>query len=421
MGRRVVTIAPFWNRMPRFFLYPLMTPAIYALFGLAVINGALLDLARGGGGGVVTAGVVSLVAALFSIKYGFHILEETAHGRLEPPRLNRATMVEGYELPFKQIGVTLVLMILGVGLTFVWLPLVIVYGIAVVALMPAIVVTLALERSMAAALTPAKLFAIAFRIGWPYFAVLGLVILLNGGSATVMSLFGDALPRAAEAFLGAFTQNYFLFAIMHLMGYLIFQYHDRVGFAPETLAEQDDGWGEILDPVRHDIDAGHYAAAADRLNGLIREYPDHRIELRKQRHQVLRLGDDERTLVQNAGTLLGDLVDANRMREAAEVYIDITDIDPELRPARETDYEPLLQILVQRGEYRRAVRMANGFHKTYPKSQSIPPLYLEVARVFAEFLEQPERAAQIATFLDKRYPDHPASARARALREALMS
>lgn len=422
--RQPVTITPFWNRMPRFFLYPLTPPGLYVLLVLAVANATVLDVMQAGGFGFVTGLIVSVVAAVFSIKYGYDILERTANGHTLPPRLDRETLLDGYELPFKQIAVLILLglaawvmaIILPPALTFVGF---IIYGIAVAALFPAIVMTLALERSVFAALNPATLFGIAFRIGWPYFAVLGLLFLLNGGAGTVMSLFGQELPLAAQAFLSTFFQNLFFFTMMNLMGYLIFQYHDRVGYAPDTLADADDGWGELLDPVDEDIEGGNYESAAQRLRSLIREHPDHAIELRQQRHQVLKLTDDEDAQVDNAGTLLSELIDANRLREATEVFIDITDIDPGLRPARETDYEPLMNMLVQRGEYRRAVRMANGFHKDFPESPFIPPLYLEVARIFSDFLQQPDKARQVADFLIKRFPDHPAAGRAQALRDAL--
>jgi hypothetical protein len=424
MRRQPVTITPFWNRMPRFFLYPLTPPGLYVLLVLAFANATVLDLMKAGGGGFVVGLVVSVVAAVFSIKYGYDILERTANGHTLPPRLNRETLLDGYELPFKQIAVFIVLGLVAWAMMVMLPPALmlvgfVIYLLAVIALFPAIVMTLALERSVFAALNPATLFGIASRIGWPYFAVFGLLLLLNGGAGTVMSLFGEGLPLAARAFLGAFFQNLFFFTMMNLMGYLIFQYHDRVGYAPETLADADDGWGELLDPVDEDIEAGEYASAAQRLRSLIREHPEHSIELRQQRHQILKLTDDEDAQVDNAGTLLGELIDANRLREATEIFIDITDIDNGLRPARETDYEPLMNMLVQRGEYRRAVRMANGFHKDFPESPSIPPLYLEVARIFSDFLQQPDKARQVADFLIRHFPDHPATTRAQALRDAL--
>ena len=419
MHRKPVTIVPFWNRMPRFFLYPLTPPGLYVLLALAVLNGALLDLLASGAGGAITGVILSLVAALFSIKYGYDMLERTANGHLAPPRLNRETLIEGYELPFKQLAVFILLGVAAFAVVQVWPPGLFVFALAVGLLLPAIVMTLALERSVFAALNPATLFGIAFRVGWPYFAVLGLLLLLNGGAGTAMALFGEGLPLPARAFLGAFAQNFFFFTMMHLMGYLIYQYHDRVGFAPEALAEADDGWGEVLAPVREAIEAGDHVAAGERLKALVREHPDHAIELRQQRHQVLKLSDQEDELIDNAAHLLGGLIDANRMREAAEVYIDITAIDPELRPARASDYEPLMDMLVQRGEYRRAVRMANGFHKAFPDSEAIPPLYLEVARVFSDYLQQPAKARQVADYLIKRFPQHPAANRARALRDAV--
>ena len=419
MRRNQVAITPFWNRMPRFFLYPLTVPGLYVLFFLAFLNGALIDIGRSGGGGLLIIGLLSLVAGIFAIKYGYDILEHTANGHLSPPRLNRQTLLEGYGVPFKQIGVLIVLAALALGVFLLWEPLIYVYFTVVVALLPAMVMTLALERSAFAALNPSRLFGMAFRIGWPYFAVLGMVILLNGGAATVVRFFGDQVPVAALAFISGFAQNFFWFVIMHLMGYLIYQYHQRVDFQPEAVADQDDGWGGMLDPVQEDLDAGRYDAAADRLNGMIREHPDHAIELLQRRHQVLRLTDRQEKVIDNAGSLMSQLIDANRIREATQVYIDITELDPALRPGREADYEPLLHMLVQRGEYRRAVRMTNGFHKSFPDSSSIPPLYLEVARILSEFLDRPDKARQVADFLIKRFPEHPAADRARTMRDAL--
>lgn len=416
-GRAQKIITPFWNRMPRFFLYPLTPPGLYVLFGLAVLNALVVDMLLSGR--VVPALVLGLVSALFSIKYGYDVLERTAHGEMLPPRLTANMLLDRYELPFKQLAVFILLGLMAFGFGMIWPPLAIIVGVVTFVLLPAIFMTLALERSVFAAINPGTLFGIAFRVGWPYLAVFGLVLLLNGGSGTVMALFGDTLPAPAQGFLSGFSQNLFFFAMMHLMGYLLYQYHDRLGFSPDSLAADDDGWGEVMAPVQEAIEAENHVLAAQRLQSLIRDYPDSALDLRQHRHQLLKLADAGDMLVDNAGHLLAGLIDANRMREATEVFIDITDVDPELRPGREGDFEPLLHLLVQRGEYRRAVRMANGFHKSFPGSESVPPLYLEVARVFSDYLDQPARARQIADFLGKTWPDHPASNRARALRDAV--
>ncbi len=418
-GRKKTTIVPFWNRMPRFFLYPVTPPGLYVLFALSVLFAFIVDVFVSGH--VLFGLILLLVAGLFTIKYGYDILERTAHGELTAPRLNHATLIEGYEMPFKQYAVFFLLGLIGGVLGAVFPPVSVVFTIAWIALLPAIVMTLAIERSVFAALNPRALFGIAGRLGGPYWALFGMLLLLNGGSATAMSFVPvDAgLSLQALAFFGAFAQVFFWFVMMHLMGYLLYQYHDRLGFEPEALAEEDDGWGELLDPVEEDIDAGAYVAAANRLQALINQHPEHALGLRQRRHQVLKLGDDPEAVIDNAGHLLGALIDANRLREATEVYLDITNIDPDLRPGREQDFEPLMQMLVQRGEYRRAVRMVNGFHKAFPNSEAIPPLYLEVARVMSDHLGQPAMARQVAEFLARKFPDHPAATRARALRDAV--
>lgn len=422
MRRKQARIEPFWNRMPRFFLFGFTPPVIYVLLGLALINALLVDYTLSVQGGHIIAALVTLLVFLFSQKYGFHILERTAHGYPGGPALDRETLLDHYEMPFKLIGIWIVIILAGLLLVIAASPyLLIPYGLMVFLLMPAVLMTLAVENSMGQALNPAALARVAFSIGWPYLMTVGLFFLLNGGAGTVMGLFGQGLPPGARAFLGGLSQHYFWFVNMHLLGYLVYQYHERVGFSPGGLAEQDDGWGDVLAPVEEHIEAGQYEAAADRLKAMLPEYPEHAIWLRQKRHTVLKLTERTNQLLDNGGKLLAALVDANRMREATEVYIDLTDIDPAVRPGRETDYEPLLDMLVQRGEYQRAVRMANGFHKDFPGSQSIPPLYLQVARIFLEFLDQPAKARQIAEFLIRRFPDHPAATRARALRDAVTS
>jgi hypothetical protein len=418
--RKQAPIEPFWNRMPRFFLYGFTPPVLYVLVGLALINALLLDYTVTVQGGHIGAILVTLLTFLFSQKYGFHILERTAHGHAGGPPLDRDTLLDHYEMPFKLIGMWIVLVVVGGALALLVNPVLLIpYVLLVSLLLPGMLMTLAIENSMTQALNPAALVRLALSIGWPYFLTVGLFLLLNGGAGTVMGLFGQALPAGARAFLGGLSQHYFWFVNMHLLGYLVYQYHERVGFSPDALAEQDDGWGDVLAPVEEHIEAGQYEAAADRLKAMLPEYPDHAIWLRQKRHTVLKLTERTNQLLDNGGKLLAALVDANRMREATEVYIDLTDIDPGVRPGRETDYEPLLDMLVQRGEYQRAVRMANGFHKDFPGSQSIPPLYLQVARIFLEFLDQPAKARQIAEFLIRRFPDHPAATRARALRDAV--
>ncbi|MDZ7748086.1 MAG: hypothetical protein U5K43_03920 [Halofilum sp. (in: g-proteobacteria)] len=211
MQQRKVTIEPFWNRMPRFFLYALTPPALLVLVALAFLNAFLLNLTGLGQFGLLLALGASLVALVFSVKYGYDILERTAHGYLTPPPLDRETLLEGYELPFKQLGVIVALMLAGAAIGSVFPPAAVVFAIAAFALLPAIVMTLAIERSMASALNPAVLFRVAFSIGWPYFAVFALVLLLNGGSGTVMAMFGRELPIAARAFVAGFAQNFFRF------------------------------------------------------------------------------------------------------------------------------------------------------------------------------------------------------------------
>ncbi len=437
-SKQPVAIEPFWNRMPRLFLYALKPPAIAVILGAGVVSmlgvdwqslvQMLMVAAISLDPGVIQPSVLAWPALLFSVgalfvlKYGYDILSATAHGYLAPPPINAETLFDGYDLPLKHFAMLIVLGLVAVAIAHTWPQGLRFYPVLVIVIQPAIIITLALERSLAAAVNPAQFGRIALEIGWPYLAVVGMVLLLSSAPGTVVGFVAQNMAFTGQIFVATAAQCFFLYVSMHLMGYLIYQYHDRVGFEPEALAgDDDDEWGPILAPLRQELDEGRYDDAADRLWTLAREYPDHSIWLRQQRHKALKLTSKERDFVDNGGKLLGQLIDQNRLRDATEIYIDLTEHDSRLRPEREKDYEPLMAMLVQRGEYRRAVRMANGFHRDFPESSSVPPLYLELARVLWEYLDQPDKARQVAQFLVEKYPDHPAAKRARAIRDTVTS
>jgi len=408
--QRAQRVKPFWHRFPAFFAYPFHPRALIVL----VVVSAIPAFAAGE---TLLALAIVLASTLVATKFAFDILARTAEGRLDPPRLDGETFTQGYLLPIKQIAIYFVIGIT-TGLLFLFVhPLLgVAFLFAALFLLPASIMTLAFSRSLAEALSPGTLIRTVRATGWGYVALLGCLFLLNGGASTALQWFGQGLPPAQLTVLASFLQFYFTFVMFHLMGYLLYQYHDRLDYQPEGLEPA----GET-DPdrarIQAFIDEEKYDAAIAELRRLAQRDEDP--DLRMWLHRVATLAGDDRALLGNAGPLLEGLIDAGRVRDATSVYRTCQDVDPEARPARGTDYLPLARMLVDRGESGRALRLASGFHRSFPDHPDLPNLYLLVAHILAEDKGQPEQARTVLDYIVRRFPRRPEAQQAEALRAAI--
>ena len=92
------TITPFWQRIPKFFLFPFhLVPLAYAAF-LALVS--LLAVVMGFLGFIVMLGI-----ALAALRYAFRIVEQTSLGFLAPEQYQRDAALETKDLPYKMLGI----------------------------------------------------------------------------------------------------------------------------------------------------------------------------------------------------------------------------------------------------------------------------------------------------------------------------
>ncbi len=409
--RRRVT--PFWHRLPQFFLYPFKPRTLAIFVGMVVITAAAGNMPP------IGAALASIALTLFLTKFSLDILAHTAEGHMDPPPLDGETFLQGYALPFKLVGIFLVL---GIALLIVGTVLgglfAILLLLAALVLLPASVMTLAVTHSLAQAVHPGELIRTVQATGWGYVALLGCLFLLNGSASIALNWLAAGLPVEQLIALSLVVQYYFTFVMFHLMGYLLYQYHDHLGYEPEAgvNAAQD------VDPrhagIQEHIDAGNHAAAIEGLKRLIREEEDN-LELRLWLHRLAVAAGDDRLVLARAGGLIEKLIDLGRVRDATEIYRTCQDLDPAARPRRPTDYFPLARMLFDANEPDRALRLANGFHRNFPDHPEMPPLYLLVAHILAEHKQQPEKARTLLDFIRRRFPDRPEARQAASLQSAL--
>lgn len=404
MGRHHSPL-PYWERMPRFFLYPLRPPALFLVLGTGLLGSLLYQ-----SGPLVLIGAI-VILLLVAMRYGYEVLARTAEGEDAPPGLSAETLFHGYELPFKQLAI----LIVG-GLVAALLQLPLPDGLAgavsfaVFALMPASIMILAWTRSLTAALDPSALVQLVCALRWHYLALYGLMALTNSGPSQVLRLLDAQDSPQLVIFLIVSVQAFFTIMGFHLMGYFLYQFGDRLGLSTAWDAGDDEAMpGEDFSLVEQFMGERNYAAALAELQDIASRHPDDLTLLRRM-HRAAQLAGDGKAVAATAERLIAAHAAAGRGGEAASVWLETLGHLPDYRPLCAEAYLPLVQTLRQRSELRQAVALANGFHQRFPDSGDVPALYCLVARIFREDLSQESRFLAIHRFLTARYPDHPAVA-----------
>lgn len=428
-------IAPFYTRFGAFFRYPFHAAPFSVIVGIALLS-ALIGYES------PIAWVLQLVPTLIFFRYAYLCLANTADGHLKPPSAREAVQGTGLNLAFSQFFVILFLYAptalvqnnLGDGAA-------IVYYILVTLALPASVMILAVDQSVFSAINPGKLIGTMLRIGVPYLALFFLLGILTGGPLMVMEfaingIAGDALEilqnpdgvdeaqleQAAQDFVAlmklivaiwVLANSYFTLVMFVLMGYFVYQYHERLGYEVEVEPEELDSEKSRqakVHPLLGDIEVlikeGRTEQALDTLRDRVIQYPMD-LALRDRFHRLLKMSGDSKRLVGHGAEYIGMLLNSTDSAKATQVYKDVKQADPDFRLDSPDQACPLAEVMFRVGEYKSLVAMVSGFHKSYPGHKDIPELYLLAARALSDGLNMDAKALPILQYLLKTYPDHP--------------
>lgn len=401
-------IKPFWQRIPRFFLYPAKSGPMIVAVGLAV-----LSLAEQ----VPLLGIAAAIAvAAYTVRYSYGVLYFTALGNLEPPEMNQAG--DTSSMFWKQI--LLFAILLGsvgllAGLTRS-MAVMIVASTVVLLLLPAAVMTLAIESSLLAAINPLKLVFVAVSIGWPYLLLWGMLLMLFGGEGEVMRLLVHVLPPAAILFLSTFLSVYFSVAMFHMMGYVVYQYHEPLGFsAQKEYSESEEGARDlgkltaaapVVDRVQMLITEGKFEEAEADLIGQVHDTPDD-LKLHDRYFRLMLTLDNaaERGAV-HADGYIGRLLAQQQRDKALDVYRRGVARWKTLEVKDAADSVTLARHALERNEAKLALPLLARFSQRFPGHAMIPEAQLLSAQILSHGLGKDQMALQIVEQLRRAYPEH---------------
>lgn len=413
-------ITPFWQRIPKFFLYPFHTePLLYsALLAAVSLLGVLLP-----------AFLVELGILLAVLRYAFRVLEQTSLGYLTPDQFELDTKAERANLPYKLFGIVLIWGLIVGFIARVSVVLGLVANIFLTLALPASVMVLSASNSFAEGMNPVSWISTMRTVGKPYLALWVFLFLLMGGGPMVVPLL---LPRLG-VWLALPVVNYvfiyFTLVMFNMMGYCLYQYHHmlglavRVGFdAARDGTESAAAVGKPRDTAGEEIAA--LVAAGDVKGALGIAYEQARTEpddiaLQERYHKLLLLGDKPDSTLNHAQGFISLLLRKERTHRALEVFKACRELREDFAPEEPGLILKLAQAARRAQDYKLALELVRGFDKRHPRHPDIPGVYLMSAQVLSENFKNDEMAGLILKGMMQKFPDHPLSAEAGTYLKAL--
>jgi hypothetical protein len=278
-------------------------------------------------------------------------------------------------------------------------------------MLPASIMALATQHSMASAVNPIGLLGMVRAIG-PRYAILWVMLwMLYEGSSALESFLPNSGAFLAETAV-RFVDMYLFLVMFNLMGYVIYQYHQVLGYpvavdfdhTPEsTVAQIAKESDPILNRASLLIQQGHVAEARRFLREKITREPSN-LAWRAKYHQLLLHSDEAGDLIDHGRSYIALLMASEKSRQAAEVLRDCMRRDAAFRWNEVGQVTDLAQQLRRLHEPRLAMRLLRNARHRFGQNVDLPRLHFLAAQILCEDLKQDGRAARILRYLLSKYP-----------------
>lgn len=222
------TAQPFWRRLQQSFEYPMNAGTVSLIIGVALLGSFI---------GYLPFGfwlTLAVEGAFF--KFCMTCLSDSSEGKLSPPDITVA-YEGGIEVALKVILMIAFLFAAVVTANYLFGTLIsTLLAILFIAGLPAMLINYAMSEDIIEAMNPLNMIRLMGAIGLPYGLLLGFIMLMFASVGVIQELFGESASFVATI-LQASVSNYYMIVVFHIMGYIIFQYQDKLGFT----ARLDDG------------------------------------------------------------------------------------------------------------------------------------------------------------------------------------
>ncbi|XOZ33602.1 hypothetical protein ACMDCT_15570 [Halomonadaceae bacterium KBTZ08] len=395
---------PVWERLPQIFGYP-FKPACLTTLGLTAILFAFGTMVP------LLGLLLALAAWVVLYKFAYDVLEATGRGWMDPPQIQRSgnswVLVKTFGL-----FVLLALALFGIIVVTGSLALVGAAALFMVLALPAAIITLAMSNSLLAALNPATWVSIMRLVGLPYFIASLLLFMLSMSQGMAESLVAHIVGPNVLGQIGVFlVGGYFLIASFHLMGYLVYQNHDKLGVEQEvTAADRAQAANPELTPLLQEVEGlvteGNVDDAISRLQHELRQNglkPEEHERYRK----LLRLQSRTDELLEHSRNYISILLyGLEQPKKAMSIAEEALRVDASFQPEDPKQVRDLARLADQYNHPELVIRLTSLFGKYHPKHPHLPENYYLGAKALFESRGDEQKALRILRQLQKHFPNH---------------
>jgi hypothetical protein len=403
-------IEPFWIRLPRMFTYPVYLPPLILSIIMAIATLVLY------GSGFLSSLLLGIVF-LFVLKYSFEALKATSSGDLRPPPLSAKVFFEDILPVFKQF---IIYLIIGVASVFVNIKFgrmaSDIFGLLVVFFLPSMIILIVTTGRLFHSINPTVFVGLAVRIGGAYFLMVFFLGLLKNAPTIVAVYLVEFVPQELLTLLLGFAVSFYTIISYHLMGYVILQYHEKIGFQVDfedftdpTLEDYEpqksDPDAVILSKVEPLIKEGQLDEAIGVIKNLTQEQPISGIKLSERYYNLLKMKKRSAELMEHAVTHLDILTVENQKSKAISIFSECRTADSRFLPTAAALFK-IAGWLNETGKTKAAVAVYNTLAKSYPDHALVPKAYFRIAQIFHDRLMNKDQAKKALGLLLQKYPNH---------------
>lgn len=375
-ARPARSIPPFWQQLRAIALYPLRGAALASIAALV-----LLSLFTGLPG---VGLVLTLVLWVGAYKYAFEILRVSAEGRDDPPEVITSAET-GTVLRFLALQVVFVGAVIATLLLLGPLAMVVVLVVLTLA-QPGATISLAIDGSLPHALNPATWFGIMGRIGGAYFALVALLFVFQASAARAEALVAAVLPDALAGMVALAVTLWGLFATFRLMGYMVLQYHEPLGWQPPYLELQEqraDPDQALLERASALVQDGQTdpacALLADEMRTRAVSPAVHELY-----RKLLRLGNRRAQLLEHSRIYINLLMISGGERKALDLAREALVLDRQFVPLQVEHGSALVAAADRRGDSQLGLDLRLALHAAHPRHPLAARWATDAARLLVD-------------------------------------
>jgi len=377
---------PFWRRLQQAFRYPLNGHALTVIVVVSLITTLLTVIP------LVWFFTLIIYLALTGamLKYSFRCLESTAAGEMSAPSVGDA-YEGGLSILLKLISMMSIASIL-ISLIAVYVSAALAGFLATVFIfsMPAVLIQFAHSEDIVEALNPINALRLITSIGLPYGLLIAFILIMMGSVGVINQLIGYRFSILSMT-LQSVVSNYYMVVVFHIMGYMLFQYQEKLDFTAraDDVEDNRDAIAIHLAKIDVHLKEGFYDKVVELFTEGIKKFPNDR-QL-AQNFFEFSLNTKRKMLMRESLDHYLPLLVTNREYDKMNVaYTTARQLDPELSPAAPEVRLQLAKISQAKGDATSAALLLNGLHKSHPQF----PLLHEAFSLLATALDDLGKPAQ---------------------------